>query len=103
MPPFNAFAGRSPNCCVVRVQMEHCALPETIPATDSSITSKKYPANFFIPADWISKIRNLALAKAAYPASSAFIDRADLLRSSSFRITLRNRIFLGVTSIHSSC
>jgi hypothetical protein len=50
MPPFNPFAGFSPICCAVLVQMEHCALEELLTIekrrnadiTNMFLTAQKY-------------------------------------------------------------
>ena len=51
MPLFNARAGRSPSCWVVRAQMEHCALTRTVPAAITKKTSRKDKIYFFTTAD----------------------------------------------------
>src|SRR5580658_569818 len=94
MPLLSALAGRSPNCCAVRVQIEHCALTGNV-AADNNKTPMRI-AGLHMDVRFEYKDRTY------HPTSSVFMVRATRFRSSSSKMDLRSLIFLGVTSIHSS-
>lgn len=54
IPAFSAFAGRSPICCAVLVQIEHCARVEPPAATNAS-TNTKIRLHFFMPQKYDGK------------------------------------------------
>src|SRR5580704_4942762 len=109
IPAFKAFAGLSPSCWAVRVQIEHCerALPQN--KMDTQIKRDNIRTHFFIAGDFKSKLLiNSKSTPYSWEAVDVYTSSAVILfcmrfLSSSFRTTLRILIFFGVTSMHSSC
>jgi len=60
MAPFKAFAGPSPNCCAVFVQMEHWAI------TSSEIKKKKQKRMYVNSLDFITAVFEVKLLTIAH-------------------------------------
>jgi hypothetical protein len=57
IPPFNAFAGRSPICWAVLVQIEHCAIVKAGRRKDKKASRRNACNHFFIASLFTAKIR----------------------------------------------
>jgi ribosomal protein S25 len=52
----SAFAGHSPNCEAVLVQIEHCAIAVCVDSKTTKQIPKKIPSKYFIQPYFLAKI-----------------------------------------------